>query len=58
MIFVEAAVFDTLHHFLRVNMILLVDDLHDRVLDDNVLALEVDEVCPRWLMGQTELAGP
>lgn len=55
-IFVEAAVFDTFNHLLRVKVILAIDDLNDRVLHHYVLALEVNEVSPAWFVGQAELA--
>ena len=58
MVLIETTALDALYNLKRVDMVFLVDDLHDWVLDNDVLAFEVNEVCPCWLIGQTELTGP
>lgn len=45
-----------LRHPLRIEVMLSLQHLHDSLLQDQALGLEVDEVRPRWLVGQREIA--
>lgn len=55
-VLVETTVPHALYNLSGVDVELLVQNLDDRLLNNRVLVLEIDEMGPRWLVGQTELA--
>ncbi len=57
-ILIEPATFNTLHHFLRVHVVLLVQDVHNGILNQQALTLKVNEMRPSRLIGHTEFTGP
>jgi hypothetical protein len=53
-VLVKPAAFDAFQYLLRVNVVLLVQDVDDCVLDYDVLVLEVDEMSFCWLVGKAK----
>lgn len=55
MIFVKSAIFDAFNDFLRINVILLVDNINNCIFNHKILTVEVNEVGFGWLIGKTKL---
>lgn len=57
MVLIEPAAFDTVDYLLRINVVLLVYDLHYFLLNHQAFTAEIYEVRFRWLVSHAELAG-
>lgn len=55
MIFVKPMVFDTIDNFLRVNMVILINDLNDVILNYKIFTTEIYEVRSVGFISKREL---